>query len=256
MVSTGAVQFKPNISPTVTDQSPHKIAHIITDGKTGEKVVVEPEKSINSVMLWFHLLMSIGACFGIPTTNLAKLVGYWAACLIPAILYHMLPTLLWYLNNKLVKQPPGSSDLRNVFRMLVVPLMNHIVYPLLRRFGIKLGAMSRTTLGFVLGTLGSIGCAVLQHYVYKTPPCGYNVTTCAEILPEGAFTLSRVSYSWYAIPVIVTAISEIFVNMTVYGIAYSWSPKNMKGLVASPNLLINAILTAIGLATAPAIRDP
>ncbi|RYP93678.1 hypothetical protein DL770_000209 [Monosporascus sp. CRB-9-2] len=92
--------------------------------------------------------------------------------------------------------------------------MNHIVNPLVRRFGIKWGAMSRTTFGFVLGTIGSIGYAVLQHYVYKTSPRGYNATTYAEPLPKGAFTRPRESYSWYAIPVIVTAISEIFVNET------------------------------------------
>lgn len=34
------------------DQSPHKVAHVITD-KNGEKVLVDPEESLNSVMLWF-----------------------------------------------------------------------------------------------------------------------------------------------------------------------------------------------------------
>lgn len=117
MLSIGAAQFKPNISPTVIDQSPHKIAHVITE-KSGERVIVDPEESVNSVMLWFYLLINIGACFGIPTTYLAKLVGYWAAYLIPTILYLLLPPLLWYLNPRLVKQPPGGSDLGNVFRVL------------------------------------------------------------------------------------------------------------------------------------------
>lgn len=99
------------------DQSPHKVAHVITD-KNGEKVIVDPEESINSVMLWFYLLINIGACFGIPTTYLAKIVGYWAAYLIPTILYLMLPPLLWYLNPRLIKQPPGGSDLGNVFKVL------------------------------------------------------------------------------------------------------------------------------------------
>jgi len=60
------------------DQSPHKIAHVIKT-KKGEKVVVDPEESIASIMLWFYLLINIGSCFGIPTSYLAKLVGYWAA---------------------------------------------------------------------------------------------------------------------------------------------------------------------------------
>lgn len=354
MLSIGAAQFKPNISPTVIDQSPHKIAHVITD-KNGEKVIVDPEESVNSVMLWFYLLINIGACFGIPTTYLAKIVGYWAAYLIPTICYLMLPPLLWYLNPRLVKQPPGGSDLGNVFKVLgdifangglkrigrtgfweagkpsvrkaagstkvyeyddnfvndvrrtfqacgiflfspiwqindgglgaaanaltagmdtnglpndlldnlnpvsiviMVPFMNHVVYPFLRRRGIKWGPISRMTFGFALGTVGSIGYSILQYYVYKTSPCGWNATTCAEIVPEGEVSVSTVSYAWYAIPVIISAISEIFVNVTAYGIAYSRAPKNMKGLVASLNLAMTAISAAIGLATAPAISDP
>jgi len=354
MLSIGAAQFKPNISPTVMDQSPHKVPHVITD-KNGEKVIVDPEESVNSVMLWFYLLINVGACFGIPTTYLAKIVGYWAAYLIPTILYFMLPPLLWYLNPRLVKQPPGGSDLGNVFRVLgdcfrhggirsvgrhgfweagkpsiriaggstkaygyddqfvddvrrtfqacgiflftpiffindgglgaaanaltagmqtnglpndlldnlnsvsiviMVPIMNHVIYPLLRKWGIRWGAISRMTFGFALCTIGSMGFPILQHYVYKSSPCGTNATTCAEILPEGENTLSDVSYSLYAIPIVLTAISEIFVNVTAYGIAYSRSPKNMKGLVSSINLFMTAIAAAIGLATAPAIQDP
>ena len=353
MLSIGAAQFKPNITPTVMDQSPHKVAHVIE--QNGERVIVDPEESINSVMLWFYLLINVGACFGIPTTYLAKIVGYWAAYLIPTILYFLLPPLLWYLNPRLIKQPPGGSDLGNVFKVLgsalkhggvrsigrkgfwdkakpsvraaagstevypyddqfvedvrrtfqacgiflflpifnindgglgaaanaltvgmqtnglpndlldnlnsvsivvMVPVMNQIIYPLLLRWGIKWGAISRMTFGFALCTIGSIGFSVLQYYVYQTSPCGYNSTTCAEILPEGENALSSVSYSLYSIPIILTAISEIFVNVTAYGIAYTRSPKNMKGLVASINLSMTAISAAIGLATAPAIQDP
>jgi dipeptide/tripeptide permease len=371
-LAIGAAMFKPNISPTVMDQSPHKVAHVITE-KSGEKVIVDPEESINSVMLWFYLLINVGAMTGLATTYLAKLVGYWvcyspsnrprskkadtfqAAYLIPTILYLLLPPLLWYLNPRLVKQPPGGSDLGNVFRVVgdclrhgglqrvgrsgfweaakpsvraaagstkayayddqfvedvrrtfqacgiflftpifaindgglgaaanaltaamktdglpndlldnlnsvsivvAVPVMNHIVYPLLRRWGIRWGAISRMTFGFALCTIGSLGFVVLQYYVYQTSPCGYNASTCAEILPEGENSLSSVSYALYAIPIVLTAISEIFVNVTAYGIAYSRSPKNMKGLVASLNLFMTAISAAIGLATSAAIQDP
>lgn len=134
--------------------------------------------------------------------------------------------------------------------------MNHLVYPLLRKRGIKWGAISRITFGFSLGTIGSIGYGVLQYYVYKTSPCGYHASTCTELVPEGAPALSTVPYGLYAIPVVLGGFSEIFVNVSLYGIAYSMAPKNMKGLVASLNLFNNAIAAVIGLAAAPAIQDP
>ncbi|KAK4211375.1 hypothetical protein QBC37DRAFT_320439 [Rhypophila decipiens] len=354
LLSIGAAQFKPNITPTVMDQSPHKVAHVITD-TNGERVIVDPEDSINSVMLWFYLLINVGAMFGIPTTYLARLVGYWAAYLIPTIIYLLLPPLLWYLNPRLIKQPAGGSDLGNVFKVLgdalrhggitsigrkgfwdaakpsvrraagstkeygydddfindvrrtfqasgifcflpiffindgalgaaanaltagmktdgipndlldnlnpvaivvCTPLVNHVLYPFLRKKGIKWGPISKMTFGFALCTIGSCVYPILQHYVYKTSPCGYNATTCAEIVAKGEPSLSTVPISLYAIPVILGAIAEIFVNVTAYGIAYSRSPKNMKGLVSSINLFMMAISAAIGLATAPVIQDP
>ncbi|KAK7966330.1 uncharacterized protein PG986_000607 [Apiospora aurea] len=375
LLAIGAAQFKPNISPTIMDQSPHKVAHVIKE-KSGEKVVVDPEESIASIMLWFYLLINIGSCFGIPTSYLAKLVGYWAAYLIPTIVYLMLPPLLWYLNTRLIKQPPGGSDLGNVFRVLsdifrhggirtigrkgfwesgkpsvrraagvtkeypyddefvndvrrtfqacgiflfqvcisdiftsvpirkeianqhvkpiiglndggigaaantltagmdahgmpndlldnlnpvsivvLVPIMNHIVYPALRRAGIRFGPISRMTFGFAMTTLGSIAYSVLAHRVYQTSPCGDQASKCTETaLGDQGF--SSVHIGLYAIPTVVTAMAEVFINVTAYGIAYTQSPKNMKGLVASVNLFMSAISSILSLATSAAIRDP
>ncbi|KAK6833253.1 peptide transporter protein [Apiospora arundinis] len=353
LLAIGAAQFKPNISPTIMDQSPHKVAHVIKT-KSGEKVVVDPEESIASIMLWFYLLINIGSCFGIPTSYLAKLVGYWAAYLIPTIVYLMLPPLLWYLNTRLIKQPAGGSDLGNVFRVVadvfrhggirmigrkgfweigkpsvrkaagstreypyddefvndvrrtfqacgiflfqpiiglndggigaaantltagmdahgmpndlldnlnpvsivfLVPIMNHIIYPALRRAGIRFGPISRMTFGFAMTTLGSIAYSVLAHRVYQTSPCGNQASGCTETeLGDAGF--SSVHIGLYAIPTVVTAMAEVFINVTAYGIAYTQSPKNMKGLVASINLFMSAISSILSLATSAAIKDP
>ncbi|RYP38471.1 hypothetical protein DL768_010773 [Monosporascus sp. mg162] len=280
------------------------ISTAMTETFKCEKAVTDPEESINSAMLWFLPAHQHRRLLRYSYTYLTKLIGCWGAYLIFAILYFVLPALLWYLNNKgdrrylcarkpqrigrkgfwnigkpSVRKAAGSAteygyddddgapgaaanaitagmdtcslpngvldNLNSVSIAIVVLIMSQVVYPLLRRFGIKWDAMSRRTFGFMHGTIGSIVYAVLQHYVYKTSPCNHNATTCAEILPQGAFTLSRASYSWYTIPVTVTAISQIFVDVTAYGIAYSRSPKNMKWLVASLNLFMNATSTAI-----------
>jgi dipeptide/tripeptide permease len=60
----------------------------------------------------------------------------------------------------------------------------------------------------------------------------------------------------YGIPTLVTATSEVFINVTAYGVAYSRAPQNMKGFVMALSLFMQAITTAISLATANAIQDP
>lgn len=59
-----------------------------------------------------------------------------------------------------------------------------------------------------------------------------------------------------AIPYAIGGISELFVNVPAYGIAYSRAPKNMRSLVAALNLFNTAIAYAIGLACSSVIRDP
>jgi dipeptide/tripeptide permease len=56
--------------------------------------------------------------------------------------------------------------------------------------------------------------------------------------------------------VAVGGISELFVNVPAYGIAYSRSPKNMRGLVSAINLFSTAIAYALGLACSEIVRDP
>lgn len=142
------------------------------------------------------------------------------------------------------------------FPPLLTSAMTHVlVYPALRRAGIRFGPISRMTFGFAMTTLGSIAYSVLAHRVYQTSPCGDRASGCTETeLGDAGF--STVHIGLYAIPTVVTAMAEVFINVTAYGIAYTQSPKNMKGLVASVNLFMSAISSILSLATSAAIRDP
>jgi dipeptide/tripeptide permease len=59
-----------------------------------------------------------------------------------------------------------------------------------------------------------------------------------------------------AIPYSLGGISELFVNVPAYGLAYSRAPKNMRGLVTALNLFSTGVAYALGLAFAGLIRDP
>jgi len=295
-------------------------------------------------------LINIGGFFGVATAYLAKYVGFWAAYLLPGIIYFLLPVLLFFVNHKLVKHPPGgtalgdfvsvnmlclrkaglkgfgrkgfwehakpsvlaaSGDTRHVnwtddfvedtrrtmaacaiflffpiqqindgglgaaanaqsaaltsngvpndvldnlnplAIIVLIPIMNHGIYPLLRRLGIRFGPIARMTFGFFIAAIGAVAYVIIQHYIYKTSPCGKFATDCD--IGDGVSPLSL----WlYAIPTAVTACSEVFINVTAFGLAYSRAPPNMKGFVMSLQLFMTAISTAISLATADALKDP
>jgi len=152
------------------------------------------------------------------------------------------------------------NDVINNFNPLViilgVPIFNYGIYPTLRKFKIKFGPISRMFTGMLVCSIGSIGWAIITHYAYTTGPCGDHASSLTCVDAEGVSLVSPISIWWTAIPLSITALCEILVNVTAYGIAYSRAPKNMRGLVSAINCFMSAIQYAINLATAPAISDP
>ncbi|KAL3953106.1 hypothetical protein ACCO45_013049 [Purpureocillium lilacinum] len=109
--------FKPNVSPLLLDQMSVRVPRVVTL-KSGERVIEDPEHSTERVMLWFYLLINIGAFMSTATSYSARYVGWWLAFLLPLILYIPLPFMLLWLKPRLVLHKPGGSDLPNVFRVI------------------------------------------------------------------------------------------------------------------------------------------
>ncbi|KAF2165996.1 hypothetical protein M409DRAFT_66905 [Zasmidium cellare ATCC 36951] len=117
ILSIGAAMFKPNVTPLLLDQMKSHVPKIKIL-KSGERVIEDPEHSTERVMLWFYLLINIGAFMSTATSYSAKYVGWWLAFLLPLILYIPLPLLLWWLKPRLNLHKPAGSDLPNAIRVL------------------------------------------------------------------------------------------------------------------------------------------
>ncbi|TVY44639.1 Peptide transporter PTR2 [Lachnellula cervina] len=354
ILAIGSALFKPCISVVLLDQNPHK-KPVSKTLESGERVIIDPGATTERIMLWFYVLINIGAFLGVATAYLAKLVAFWPAFLLPGIIYFLLPPLLWYLYPRLILHKPGGSDLGNIFKILGIcfkrgglksigrkgffnhakpsviaqsnnpisvpwsdlfisdverafqacgiflftpifaindggvggasdalsvmlttngvpndviqnfnplvillgaPLFNYVLYPLLRKYRINFGPIKRMFLGMLICSIASVGWAIITHYAYATGPCGDHASSLTCVDKNGVSLVSPVSIWWTAIPLSITALCEILVNVTAYAIAYSHAPKNMRGLISACNCFMSAIQYAINLATAPAISDP
>jgi len=140
--------------------------------------------------------------------------------------------------------------------ILFAPILNYGLYPLLRRYHIHFGPVARITFGLFLSSVGGVGYTVLNYYAYKLGPCGDYGSSATCVDADGVSLVAPITIWWMAIPYALGGISELFVNVPAYGIAYSRAPKNMRGLVSALNLFNTAVAYAIGLATADVIRDP
>jgi POT family proton-dependent oligopeptide transporter len=150
------------------------------------------------------------------------------------------------------------NDLINNWNSLAIivatPILTWGLYPFMERIGYPLKPMTRMSIGFILGSLTCVICAVIQSRVYATSPCGKYASTCVDA--DGNALTSSVSL-WWQIPIYsLPAIGELFVNVTSYELAYTRAPARMKGLVFALALFSSAISSAIGLAVSNAIVDP
>jgi POT family proton-dependent oligopeptide transporter len=142
------------------------------------------------------------------------------------------------------------QNLNPISIVLMIPIIDHVLYPVLRKFGIAFTPIKRMAFGFFLSSLSMVCAAVMQYYIYKMSPCGWHATDtdCESPAPINVWA--------QCLPYILIGLSEIFTNVTSYEYAYSKAPENMKSLVMSVNLFMSAISAAIGQAFTPMSKDP
>jgi POT family proton-dependent oligopeptide transporter len=168
------------------------------------------------------------------------------------------------LNNNLVSQAatmttnglPNDvlSNLDPLTLIIFIPICDLFFYPALRRVGLNFSALKRITFGFLTGAGAMTWAAVVQHYIYKTSPCGYEAATCTD---EAGNALPSPLNVWIQTgSYILIAFSEIFASITGLEYAFTKAPKNMRSLVMSVFLFMTAVAAALGEAFTTLSLDP
>lgn len=141
------------------------------------------------------------------------------------------------------------QNLNPISIVIMIPLIDHLLYPGLRKLGFAFTPIKRMTTGFFIAALSMVASAVMQYYIYEKSPCGWhaNGKKC-DPAPINVWAQS--------LPYILIGIAEIFANVTSYEYAFSKAPENMKSLVMSVNLFMSAVSAAIGQAFVPLSGDP
>ncbi|KAF9031365.1 PTR2-domain-containing protein [Hymenopellis radicata] len=167
------------------------------------------------------------------------------------------------LNNNLTSQA-ATMDTHGVpndvlsnldpFALIIFIPICDLIYPALARWKINFSALKKITAGFATGCAAMIWAAVVQHYVYKTNPCGYHAATCKDANGEALVSPLNVWIQTGAY--VLIAFSEIFASITGLEYAFTKAPKNMKSLVMGAFLFTSAIAAAIGEAFVSLSTDP
>jgi POT family proton-dependent oligopeptide transporter len=141
------------------------------------------------------------------------------------------------------------SNLDPFALIILIPICDAFIYPGLRRLGINFTALKKITAGFFTGGAAMIWAAVVQHYIYKTNPCGYQAGECKTGVSPLNVWIQTGSY-------VLIAISEILASITGLEYAFTKAPKNMRSLVMAVFLFMSALSSAIGEAFVALSSDP
>ena len=86
--------------------------------------------------------------------------------------------------------------------IILIPIMDVLVYPSLRRAGFVLRPIFRIWLGFMFAALAMAYTATVQFYIYHSNPCGSFVDSCTE--------KSSISV-WVQVPSYVRCMLKLFI---------------------------------------------
>ncbi|KAF7289765.1 Peptide/h+ symporter protein [Mycena indigotica] len=139
------------------------------------------------------------------------------------------------------------QNLNPISIIIMVPIFERVIYPLLRRWGINFSPIKRIAMGFFVAGLAMVWAAVLEHYLYKTSPCPNHLPSECETA-DGNPNAAPINVWVVSGPYILVGMAEIFASITSLEYAYTKAPQRMKSVVMAFAQLQTAIASALNFA--------
>ncbi|KAF2132509.1 PTR2-domain-containing protein [Dothidotthia symphoricarpi CBS 119687] len=140
--------------------------------------------------------------------------------------------------------------------IVFLPIMDQLVFPMLRKARIPFPPINRIMLGFWIGSLAMVYAAVIQNNIYKAGPCFGQPLCDASKDADGVAQGNNIHIATQTGAYMLIGISEIFASVTGLEYAYTKAPPTMKSFVQAMYLLTNAFGSAISEALNPLLYDP
>jgi POT family proton-dependent oligopeptide transporter len=138
--------------------------------------------------------------------------------------------------------------------IILGPIFQKLLYPLLNDHKIAFGPIGRITAAFITMAAAMAYAAGIQRLIYNTGPCYEEPLACPA--SDSGRIPNSVSV-WIQTPVyFILAAAEILGFVTASEYAYSKAPKNMKALVQALTQVTAGVGSALGMSISPIMEDP
>jgi POT family proton-dependent oligopeptide transporter len=140
------------------------------------------------------------------------------------------------------------SKLNPLTIIIIIPFVDYILYPAIRRTGYNLSPLKKITIGFYVSAASMIVACVIQDYIYKLGACGQYMNKCKTPAPITVWV--------QIVPYGLIGLSEVMASITKLEYALTKAPKNMRSTVQAIAILTSAISSALGQAFTSLSDDP
>ncbi|PIG84616.1 oligopeptide transporter [Aspergillus arachidicola] len=137
--------------------------------------------------------------------------------------------------------------------LILLPVLDRIVFPFLRRQGVPVRHVDRITIGFLVCGVSMLYAAFVQRTIYAAPPC-YDHPRAPDCM--GGQVPNRVSVFLQSPAYVLVAISEILASVAGVEYAYTQAPKSMKSLIMAVYLSAVSAGALIAITVSPLTVDP
>lgn len=146
------------------------------------------------------------------------------------------------------------KSLNPIAGIILAPIVQRGIYPILTRRRIRFGPMARITVGFALLAVAMAYTAGLQKMIYNNGPC-YDKPLACPASNNGQIP-NQISMFLQTPIYVIGGLAEIFCLTTGTEYAYNQAPKSMKSVIQSIWLATAGVGACIALAFSPISNDP
>ncbi|KAE8372853.1 POT family-domain-containing protein [Aspergillus bertholletiae] len=137
--------------------------------------------------------------------------------------------------------------------VILLPILDRLVFPLLRRYGVPIRHIDRIAMGFILIGASMVYATFVQRTIYAAPPC-YHRPRAPDCL--GGAVPNQVSIFIQAPAYVLIAASEILASVTGVEYAYTQAPRSMKSLIMAVFLSATSVGALLAMTVSPLTVDP
>jgi dipeptide/tripeptide permease len=123
IIGLGTGGIKSNVSPLIAEQV-QATKPFIRHLPGGKRVIVDPEVTVQRIYMVFYMCINVGSISAIATTTLELHVGFWAAFLLPLLMFAVGFWILVSGRKKYVIKPPQGGVIKDCLKALWIASRN------------------------------------------------------------------------------------------------------------------------------------